>query len=68
MNCWLRHKDCFPIQYEDPTTLPVVCNFHLYLLRREAFKLRASSESICEKSDLSDRSTDLTFISVTVDE
>jgi hypothetical protein len=55
-------------RHEDPTTLPDVCNFHLHHLRGEAFKLRASSESICEKSDLCDRSTDLTFISVTVDE
>jgi hypothetical protein len=62
------HRRAAQQQYEDPTTLPAVCNFHLRLLSGEAFKRHASSESICEKSDLCDRSTDLTFISVTVGE
>jgi hypothetical protein len=54
-------------QHEDATTLPDVCNLSQHLFKGKSFHT-TFSESMCEKSDLCDRSTDLTFISVTVDE
>jgi hypothetical protein len=52
--------------HEETTTLPDVYNFIPHLLKGKSFQT-TSSESMCEKSDLYGRSTDLTFISVTVD-
>jgi hypothetical protein len=54
-------------QYAETTNLPDVCKFNPHLLKEKAFRT-TFSESMCEKSDLCDRSTDLIFIAITVNE